>query len=109
MTSTPGRPPLHRGFSAGLQISGSDAYSTDELRVLAATSRINDNIFVPFMAADLRERFASPLPFSDRAGTLALSPKQRRDFSRWARPDELSDQPCMIQVRGMGSGVVARL
>ncbi|KAF0307862.1 Calpain-7 [Amphibalanus amphitrite] len=89
--------PLHRGFSSGLLVSGSDAYTKDELRVLAATSRINDNVYVPFMAADLRERFASPLPFTDRAGPLALSPKQRRDFSRWARPEELSDQPCMIQ------------
>lgn len=32
----------------------------------------------------------------DKAGKLALSPKQKAVFSRWVRPDEISDNPTMI-------------
>ncbi|KAL6109824.1 capn7 [Pungitius sinensis] len=71
-------------------------YTSDEIEVLRSTSTVNGIAFVPFMSVDLRERFAFPVPFSDKAGKLALSPKQKAIFSRWVRPDEISDNPTMI-------------
>lgn len=32
----------------------------------------------------------------DKCGKLALSPKQKAIFSRWVRPDEISNNPTMI-------------
>ncbi|XP_046678914.1 calpain-7-like [Homalodisca vitripennis] len=49
-------PPLHRGSSAHLKVSGKDTYSDEEKRVLLATSRINQIDYVPFMSVDLSER-----------------------------------------------------
>ncbi|MGH0132832.1 UNVERIFIED_CONTAM: hypothetical protein FKN15_052587 [Acipenser sinensis] len=60
------------------------------------TSKINGIEYVPFMSVDLKERFAFPMPFSDKCGKLALSPKQKAIFSRWVRPDEISNNPIMI-------------
>ncbi|MGH0156702.1 UNVERIFIED_CONTAM: hypothetical protein FKN15_032085 [Acipenser sinensis] len=71
-------------------------YTYEEIEVLRKTSRINGIEYVPFMSVDLKERFAFPMPFSDKFGKLALSPKQKHIFSRWVRPDEISNNPTMI-------------
>lgn len=71
-------------------------YTADEIEVLRKTSTINGIAYVPFMSVDLKERFAFPVPFSDKAGNLALSPKQKAIFSRWVRPDEICNNPTMI-------------
>ncbi|KAJ7985509.1 hypothetical protein DPEC_G00352790 [Dallia pectoralis] len=71
-------------------------YTSEEIEVLRSTSKINSIPFVPFMSVDLKERFAFPVPFSDKLGKLALSPKQKALFSRWVRPDEICNNPTMI-------------
>uniref|UniRef100_A0A3B4EFF6 Calpain catalytic domain-containing protein n=1 Tax=Pygocentrus nattereri TaxID=42514 RepID=A0A3B4EFF6_PYGNA len=71
-------------------------YTPEEIEVLRKTSKINGIEYVPFMNVDLRERFAFPVPFSDKRGKLALSPKQKAIFSRWVRPDEICNNPTMI-------------
>uniref|UniRef100_A0A3Q3B108 Calpain 7 n=1 Tax=Kryptolebias marmoratus TaxID=37003 RepID=A0A3Q3B108_KRYMA len=71
-------------------------YTAEEIEVLRSTSTINGIAYVPFMSVDLKERFAFPVPFSDKTGKLALSPKQKAIFSRWVRPDEISNNPTMI-------------
>ncbi|XP_036287417.1 calpain-7 isoform X8 [Pipistrellus kuhlii] len=71
-------------------------YTAEEIEVLRTTSKINGVEYVPFMAIDLRERFAYPMPFCDRLGKLPLSPKQKAMFSKWVRPEDLSNNPTMI-------------
>ncbi|TRZ03121.1 hypothetical protein DNTS_029902, partial [Danionella cerebrum] len=71
-------------------------YTPEEIQVLRKTSKINGIEYVPFMSVDLRERFAFPVPFSDKCGKLALSPKQKAIFSRWVRPDDICNNPTMI-------------
>ncbi|XP_023694824.1 calpain-7 [Paramormyrops kingsleyae] len=71
-------------------------YTAEEIEVLRTTSKINGIEYVPFMSVDLKERFAFPMPFSDKRGKLALSPKQKAIFSHWVRPDEISNNPTMI-------------
>ncbi|CAH1395446.1 unnamed protein product [Nezara viridula] len=39
---------------------------------------------------------AYAIPFTDKDGPLALSPKQKRDFYRWARPEEICSEPVLI-------------
>ncbi|KAI9565626.1 hypothetical protein GHT06_009418 [Daphnia sinensis] len=80
-----------------LKVSGSQSYSAEEKKVLAITSLINGREYVPFMAGDLQERFIFPYPFSDKHGKLSLSPKQKKSLSRWARPDEISEDPKVIE------------
>ncbi|XP_039286093.1 calpain-7 [Nilaparvata lugens] len=87
---------LHRGNSGHLKVTGTTAYTEEEKRVLLATSRINKHEYVPFMSVDLKERFQYAIPFSDRDGALQLSPKQQKDFARWARPDEFCSDPKMV-------------
>ncbi|KAF5296503.1 hypothetical protein FQR65_LT01492 [Abscondita terminalis] len=90
-------PKLHRGSSAHLKVSGgSDTYSREEKLVLFHTSKINNNEFVPFMNIDLAEKFQYAIPFTDKDGALALSPKQKREFARWVRPEEICQEPCII-------------
>jgi hypothetical protein len=43
--------------------STSGNLSPMELKILAATSKINNLQLVPFLKADLKERFAYPMPF----------------------------------------------
>ncbi|XP_018418260.1 PREDICTED: calpain-7 [Nanorana parkeri] len=71
-------------------------YTSEEIEVLRKTSKINGIEYVPFMSVDLKERFAFPMPYSDKYGKLALSPKQKAMFSRWMRPDEITNNPTMI-------------
>lgn len=97
LTDKPQRPSLHRGSSAHLKVSGgSTTYSKEEQRVLLHSSHINNNKFVPFMSVDLSEKFQYAIPFTDKDGLLELDPKQKTDFSRWARPDELFPEPKMV-------------
>ncbi|XP_048508256.1 calpain-7-like [Athalia rosae] len=91
------RPPLHRGSSAHLKVTGgSSTYTEEEIKVLLHGSHINNNKFVPFMDIDLKEKFQFAIPFTDRDGLLELDPKQKPDFSRWTRPDELFAEPKMV-------------
>lgn len=78
-------------------MSGSQSYSAEEKNVLAITSLINGREYVPFMAGDLQERFIFSYCFSDEHGKLSLSPKQKKSFARWARPDEISEDPKVIE------------
>ncbi|XP_060036810.1 calpain-7 isoform X3 [Erinaceus europaeus] len=71
-------------------------YTAEEIEVLRTTSKINGIEYVPFMNIDLRERFAYPMPFCDRWGKLPLSPKQKATFSKWVRPEDLTNNPTMI-------------
>ncbi|XP_065799250.1 calpain-7 isoform X2 [Muntiacus reevesi] len=71
-------------------------YTAEEIEVLRTTSKINGIEYVPFMSIDLRERFAYPMPFCDRCGKLPLSPKQKATFSKWVRPEDLTNNPTMI-------------
>ena len=77
---------------------GGGGYTAEEKRVLAETSTVNGRQYLPFTAADLGERFAFPLPWTDPAGLLALSPKQRGKLAAWCRPEEFMARPTMIQV-----------
>ncbi|KAF7284586.1 hypothetical protein GWI33_021868 [Rhynchophorus ferrugineus] len=91
------RPSLHRGSSAHLKVSGQETYSDQEKAVLLYTSKINGIDYVPFMSVDLNERFQYSIPFTDKNGYLALSPKQKRDFYKFARLEELVPEPCVLQ------------
>ncbi|KAK6166621.1 hypothetical protein SNE40_023271 [Patella caerulea] len=71
-------------------------YTKEEIAVLRTTSFINEREYVPFMDVDTRDRFALPVTYTDKDGKLALSPKQKKDFARWVRPDEFCDDPRMI-------------
>ncbi|CAB3367395.1 Hypothetical predicted protein [Cloeon dipterum] len=100
-SSSSGRPALHRGDSAHLVVTGQSSYSKEEKLVLERTSRINKNEFVPFMSVDLREQFRLTMPYTDKSGFLALSPKQSKNFARWARPDEICPNPVMFGENGV--------
>ncbi|KAF4526491.1 hypothetical protein B566_EDAN013779 [Ephemera danica] len=99
--TTSQRPQLHRGSSAHLVVSGQASYTKEEKLVLERTSRINNNEFVPFMSVDLREQFRLTMPYTDRTGFLALSPKQAKNFARWARPEEICSEPVMVAPGGV--------
>ncbi|KAG7189662.1 hypothetical protein KM043_017338 [Ampulex compressa] len=93
----PMRPPLHRGSSAHLKVtSGKSNYTDEEKRVLLHSSHINEHEFVPFMSIDLSEKFQYAIPFTDKDGLLELAPKQKPDFARWCRPEELFSEPKMV-------------
>lgn len=88
---------LHRGSSTHLKISGGTSnYTEEEKRVLFHSSCINDNEFVPFMNIDLAEKFRYAIPFTDKDGLLELAPKQKLDFARWCRPEELYSEPKIV-------------
>lgn len=96
------RPALHRGSSAHLKVTGgAGTYTEEEKRVLLLSSKINNIDYVPFMDIDLKERFQYAIPFTDRQGPLKLSPKQKDDFVKWARPEELYPDPKMVYPPGV--------
>ncbi|KAH6939308.1 hypothetical protein HPB50_016934 [Hyalomma asiaticum] len=97
--SCPGADGEHaRDAGNKLLISGSDGYTRDEIEVLRKTSVINGREYVPFLETDKRDRFAFKLPFCDPDGKLSLSPKQRASFSHWARLEDLSHDPKIIEL-----------
>lgn len=97
-TGKPSRPPLFRESSAHLKVSGgSTNYTEEEKSVLLHSSHINDHKFVPFMITDLTEKFQYAIPFTDEDGLLALAPKQKSDFAKWCRPEELFSDPKMLK------------
>ncbi|KAK0417934.1 hypothetical protein QR680_013287 [Steinernema hermaphroditum] len=67
-----------------------------EMKVLTLTSTINGRMYVPFIQVDLNERFAYPVPFTDKDGLLALSDKQKQRLKAWMRPDEFMQTPKII-------------
>ena len=71
-------------------------YTEEEKKVLAKTSLINGREYVPFLSVDLKERFAFPMPFSDKDGLLSLAPKQKAKLVKWARPEEFMSNPFVI-------------
>lgn len=95
-------PPL--GFDAlnlkeeGAAKKKSQGYSDEEKKVLAKTSLINGREYVPFLSMDLKERFAFPLPFTDKDGKLALAPKQKAKLVKWARPEEFMNNPTVLNI-----------
>lgn len=87
---------LHRGSSSHLLVTGAGTYTEEEERVLLITSNINRREYVPFMDIDLSEKFQYAIPFTDKDGYLALSPKQKKEFHRWVRPEEICGEACII-------------
>ncbi|XP_042232051.1 calpain-7-like isoform X2 [Homarus americanus] len=83
---------------SGLQLSGKSEYTKEEIDVLRRTSNVNGQDYVPFLAIDLKEKFAFSIPFNDKDGVLPLAPKQKKNFARWARPEDISSDPKMIEV-----------
>ncbi|XP_048735989.2 calpain-7-like isoform X2 [Ostrea edulis] len=75
---------------------GPSGYTKEEIEVLRKTSFINGREYVPFMSVDMKEKFAFPVPFSDKCGKLALSPKQRSSLRDWVRPEQFCDSPQII-------------
>ncbi|KAL4222516.1 calpain 7 [Mactra antiquata] len=75
---------------------GQGSYTKEEIDVLRKTSDINGRIYVPFLSVDVKEKFAFPVPFSDKDGKLALSPKQKEQIVKWVRPEDYCDSPQMI-------------
>jgi calpain-7 len=80
-----------------LMVVGDAQYSDKELAVLRKTSIINGREYVPFLTIDLKERFAYPSLFQDPNGLLMLSGKQREHLNRWARLNDLSNNPKVIK------------
>ncbi|XP_071803068.1 calpain-7-like [Asterias amurensis] len=76
---------------------GGGSYSAEEIAVLRKTSYINNREFLPFMSqADLKEKFAFSIPFTDKLGKLALAGKQKDRLAKWARPSDFCSDPQMI-------------
>ncbi len=73
-------------------------YSDEEKNVLARTSLINGREYVPFLSVDLREKFAFPVPFTDKHGKLTLAPKQKAKLVGWMRPEEFMRDPKVLQL-----------
>lgn len=89
--------PSRQRSSSHLKISGGAySYTQEEKKVLLHSSHINLHEFVPFMDVDLSEKFHYSIPFTDKDGFLELSPKQKVDFSRWSRIEELFSEPKMV-------------
>ncbi|XP_067649573.1 calpain-7-like [Haliotis asinina] len=88
----PGPPPS----SSGPTNVGATSYTKEEIAVIRSTSNINGREYVPFLSVDLKERFAFPVPFTDKDGKLAMSPKQRSQFGKWGRAEDFCEDPKMI-------------
>ncbi|CAD5215688.1 unnamed protein product [Bursaphelenchus okinawaensis] len=76
---------------------GQDCLNGEELKLLAFTSKINGISYMPFLNDHLRERFAFPMPFTDRDGLLVLSEKQKARLKGWFRLSDLCQEPKIIE------------
>eukprot|EP01137_Pigoraptor_chileana_P028743 Opistho-2@13005 len=77
--------------------SSSARLTPAEIEVLRTTSSINARQFVPWLQADVKEKYAYGEPFCDPDGLLKLAPKQEAQFKMWARPSEFCVRtPSMI-------------
>ncbi|CAH1789739.1 unnamed protein product [Owenia fusiformis] len=85
-----------QGRPRAVATQGAGGYTKEEIEVLRHTSYVNRREYVPFMSVDVREKFGFPIPFTDKEGKLALSPKQKNRFNKWVRPDDFLDSPTMI-------------
>ncbi|GBP71683.1 Calpain-7 [Eumeta japonica] len=91
------KPLLQRETSIQLHVDvNRSSYTEEEKAVLKATSKINNNLYMPFMKMDLSEKFQYAIPFEDKDGLLMLSTKQQQEFDKWVRPDEISADPKLI-------------
>ncbi len=84
---------------ANLSRNSTKAFTKHEIDVLRRGSFINNRYYVPFFPEiDTKEKFFLPLPFTDKDGKLALSKSQQERFSKWARPDEIFDNPTLMML-----------
>ncbi|KAK3108545.1 hypothetical protein FSP39_010301 [Pinctada imbricata] len=95
------QPPKVTGQGQGHKLNnlinvGPSGYTKEEIEVLRKTSFVNGREYVPFMMVDMKEKFAFPVPYSDKCGKLALSPKQRSSFREWVRLEQICDNPQII-------------
>lgn len=58
--------PVPKPRASPTATSSSSGYTEEEKRVLVHTSKVNENIFVPFMDVDLKDRFVFSIPFTDK-------------------------------------------
>jgi len=85
-------------FDGGGRTSADLGYTDEERKALSDVTAINGIQYLPFVAADLRERFAFPIAYTDPHGKLTLSAKQKQKLKDWARPDEFMADPQMLQI-----------
>jgi calpain-7 len=62
-----------------------------------STSYINGRVYLPWAEEDATAAFTGAGRFIDPDGPLALAPKQKTRFARWARIGSLSNHPRMIK------------
>lgn len=92
---SPASPTKRKAVSTQPTISDSiipsdGGYSENEKRILAYTSKVNNEVYVPWVdEADLREDFVAEGLFHDPSGKLKLAAKQKEYFIGWKRPAEL--------------------
>ncbi|RKP10346.1 hypothetical protein THASP1DRAFT_27864 [Thamnocephalis sphaerospora] len=92
---SPSNSSVHSGRQPVLR--GGHLLTAEERRVLTKTSRINGKIHLPWVDADLQERFDYVDPFVDPDGELRLSRRQRERFYGWMRPARCMRHPEMIK------------
>ena len=56
----------------------------DELQVLAFTSTVNGQLYLPWEDDESKENFKIPGLYKDIDGPLKLNPKQRENFGKWS-------------------------
>nr|XP_054767557.1 calpain-7-like [Lytechinus pictus] len=85
------------GGGGGSGGGGGGKYTPEEIAVLRKTSEINGRSYLPFISqADLKERFAYPVPFTDKDGKLVLCTKQKDRLGKWVRPSDICSDPKLI-------------
>ncbi|CAD5221634.1 unnamed protein product [Bursaphelenchus xylophilus] len=96
--------PMPSSSKSSLKVRGKECLNSEELKLLAFTSKINGISFMPFLNDDIRERFAFPMPFCDHDGLLALAEKQKARLKTWYRLPDLCQEPKIIE--NINSGTI---